>query len=335
MYSNEDLNHAVKEGVFTQDSVESFRLLISKEHNTQEADEENFKLFSSFNDIFVVIASLLLLISAGWIASSVNSTLSAGVTAVLSWGLSEFFVRHRKMSFPAIVLLVVFVGSVFSIFYEPYSSLVSILSSQTSFIIASAVSVVATFLHWKRFTVPITVAIGMGTVTLLVIGLLIKIFPNIENYIAFPLFIMGLCVFMVAMYWDMKDRKRIKNDSDVAFWLHLLASPLMIHSIFLGLDVFDNNIGSFVMFIIVLSYILLSSISLIIDRRALMVSSLIYVLYALNKLFTSYGFDGYGLAIGGIIIGVGLLFLTAYWTQSRAKLLKLLPLTIQNKVPIS
>jgi len=107
MYSNEDLNHAVKEGIFEQESVDKFRLLMAQEKNTKGVDEENFKLLSGFNDIFVVIASLLLLISAGWIASGVNDRFSAFVTAMLAWGLSEFFVRHRKMSLPAIVLLVV------------------------------------------------------------------------------------------------------------------------------------------------------------------------------------------------------------------------------------
>jgi len=331
MYSNEDLNHAVKEGIFEQESVDKFRLLMAQEKNTKGVDEENFKLLSGFNDIFVVIASLLLLISAGWIASGVNDRFSAFVTAMLAWGLSEFFVRHRKMSLPAIVLLVVFVSSVFRIFFNYEFDVSS--DNEISFIIASVVSGVATFVHWKRFAVPITVAVGMGVLTLFVIGLLIEFFPNIKDYIASLTFLMGFFTFMIAMYWDMRDTKRVKNDSDVAFWLHLLASPLMIHSIFLGLNVFDSDIGSFAMLSIILVYIVLSSISLIIDRRALMVSSLIYVLYALNKLFSTYGFEGYGLAIGGVIIGFGLLFLTAYWTQAREWLLQYVPQSIQNKVP--
>jgi len=332
MYSNEDLNHAVKEGIFEQESVDKFRLLMAQEKNTKGVDEENFKLLSGFNDIFVVIASLLLLISAGWIASGVNDRFSAFVTAMLAWGLSEFFVRHRKMSLPAIVLLVVFVSSVFRIFFNYEFDVSS--DNEISFIIASIVSAIATFVHWKRFAVPVTVAVGMGTLVLLMIGLLLKFFPIMQDTnIAIFTFLMGFITFMVAMYWDMGDTKRVKNDSDVAFWLHLLASPLMIHSIFLGLNVFDRDIGSLAMLSIVLVYIVLSSISLIIDRRALMVSSLIYVLYALNKLFSTYGFEGYGLAIGGVIIGFGLLFLTAYWTQARVWLLQYVPQSIQHRVP--
>jgi len=168
---------------------------------------------------------------------------------------------------------------------------------------------------------------------LLIIGILVEFFPDIKDYIALLTFLMGLITFLVAMYWDNRDIKRVKNDSDVAFWLHILASPLIIHSIFLGLNVFDKDVGSFAMFSIVLVYIVFSLISLIIDRRALMVSSLIYVLYALNKLFSIYGFEGYSFAIGGVIIGFGLLFLTAYWTQSRLRVLKYMPQSIKNKVP--
>ena len=89
----------------------------------------------------------------------------------------------------------------------------------------------------------------------------------------------------------------------------------------------------FAILLIIFSYIVLSSISLLIDRRALMVSSLLYVLYALNSLFTKYGLESYGLAIGGVIIGVGLLLLTAFWTKARAKIVELMPHSIQLKVP--
>ena len=322
MYTNQDLNRAVEENIFSQESVENFRLYIAQEKSTQSVDEENFKLVSGFNDIFVVIASLLLLISSWWIASAVHPLLSPLVVALLSWGLSEFFVRKRKMSFPAIILLLTFVWSIFILF-------------SGSLILASAMAGVSTYFHWKRFAVPITIAIGMGVVTTFIVALLVKIFPNLEAYIAFPIFLMGIGVFIVAMYWDIKDKKRVTNDSDVAFWLHLLASPLIIHSIFLGLNIFDNNIGIDAMFDILASYVLLSAISLIIDRRALMVSSLLYVLYALNTIFHTYGFQDYSLAIGGTIIGFGLLVLTAFWTDVRAILVGFLPLFIQNRVPLT
>jgi hypothetical protein len=39
MYTNEDLNNAVKKEIFTQNSIEEFPLYISKENNTQRVIE--------------------------------------------------------------------------------------------------------------------------------------------------------------------------------------------------------------------------------------------------------------------------------------------------------
>ncbi len=200
-------------------------------------------------------------------------------------------------------------------------------------ILASTVTVLSTYIHWRRFRVPITMAVGMAATTVLIVSLSLSLFENLEHYLALILFFMGLVVFFIAMYWDSRDKKRITNDADIAFWLHLLASPLIIHSIFLGLNIFDNEIGLVSIITIVVSYIFLSIFSLVIDRRALMVSSLLYVLYSLNRLFTEYGFEGYGLAMGGVIIGFGLLFLTAFWARARGNLVKIMPEIIKDKIP--
>ena len=39
--------------------------------------------------------------------------------------------------------------------------------------------------------------------------------------------IAGLGVFTLAMWWDRSDRVRQTRRSDVAFWLHLLAAPMI------------------------------------------------------------------------------------------------------------
>jgi len=64
MYSDEDLNLAVKSGIFPQASVDDFRKSVSLLKNAPSADEENFRLIGGFNDIFVVIACALLLFSS-------------------------------------------------------------------------------------------------------------------------------------------------------------------------------------------------------------------------------------------------------------------------------
>ena len=77
--------------------------------------------------------------------------------------------------------------------------------------------------------------------------------------------------------------------SDVAFWLHLLAAPMIAHPIFslLGLNTGSVSLGEGLL--VVGLYILFGLTALAVDRRALLVSALAYVLYALTELFKQFG----------------------------------------------
>lgn len=108
MYTDEDLYAAVREGIFEEPAVERFREYIANKANTKSVDEENFRLISGFNDIFVSIAAFVLMISAGWLASQAAPALGYGVVAVLSWLLSIFFVQRKKLALPAILFLMSF-----------------------------------------------------------------------------------------------------------------------------------------------------------------------------------------------------------------------------------
>ena len=330
MYTENDLKNAIQEGIFSTTDVEKFRQFIAKEQHSPSVDEENFKLISGFNDIFVVIASILVLLSASWVTYDIHPTFSAAVSAVLSWGLAEFFVKRRKMSLPAIVLLMSFVGSVFLGTTRLFSDM-----NEQVLMVAAASSAIAAFIHWKRFAVPITVAAGIATLVIFSVSLLLYFFSDLKDYALYIVLLSGIITFTIAMYWDASDTKRLSNNADVAFWLHLLAAPLIVHPIFSMLGVFDNQSGIATIFIIVILYLVLSSISLIIDRRAFMISSLIYVLYALNTLFNTYGMQNNSFAITGILIGFSLLLISAYWAKVRKVFLRFMPQYIRNKVPVS
>ena len=57
--------------------------------------------------------------------------------------------------------------------------------------------------------------------------------------------------------------------------------------------------------------------ALAIDRRALLVSALAYVLYALNELFEQFGAVELNVALTALVIGSALLLLSAFWHQAR------------------
>jgi len=330
MYSNEDLKDAIQKGIFKEEDVEKFRSYISESKHSPSVDEENFKLVSGFNDIFVVIASILLLFSASWVTHDINPLLSSIVIAGLSWGLAEFFVRKRKMSLPAIVLLITFVSSIFLGVLRVFEQ-----TNESSLMFSAAAAVVAAFIHWKRFAVPITVAAGMLALVVFLISMFLSSSEHILEYIQYVVLALGLATFLFAMYWDASDTKRITKNADVAFWLHLLSAPLIVHPIFSLLGIFDTHTGNETIVTIILLYIVLSAISLIVDRRVFMVSSLIYVLYALNTLFKTYGIENNSFALTGILIGFSLLMLSGYWSKARGFVLYLMPRFIQDIVPLS
>ena len=83
MYTDEDLDFAVKNDVFTEKSVEIFRRQALERSNTDVSDEENFRLVTGFNDIFVTIACALLLLSFAWVSYKIDLTFSAMIVSVL------------------------------------------------------------------------------------------------------------------------------------------------------------------------------------------------------------------------------------------------------------
>jgi hypothetical protein len=328
MYSDDDLQQAVEKGIFSTAAVAQFREFIAQGKQRPSADEEDFRLVTSFNDIFVVIACLLLLMSAGWVVQSFSAVLASSVVAGMSWLLAEFFVLKRKMELPAIVLLVSFVANVFTAVVLSFG-----IPDEKAFMLAGLLATAAAWLHWRRFHVPITVAAGAASAVAFVMALIVSVFPGLKAYLNSLMFVGGIAVFMLAMRWDMADLKRISGRSDVAFWLHLTAAPLIVHPVFSNLGIFDGQQSALDLGIVLLLYLVLTVISLVIDRRAFMVSSLIYVLAALTQLLDIYGLAGDSFAYVGVVIGFSLLLLSGFWHKARRSLVQSLPAGIQQRVP--
>jgi hypothetical protein len=330
MYTDDDLNTAVKEGIFDQSSVNQFRQRIAAINGTKAVDEENFRLISGFNDVFVSLSAVILMISAGWVCYSIEPVLAFIVVAGLSWGLSVFFINRRRLALPAILFLMSFVfscaASVFSLMPHDESS------KNMAIISAFSAGVIAAFAHWKVFRVPITVAAGMACLVGLAVGLLTEI-DALKDFTSGFILVGGLCTFVVAMMWDLKDPKRITQKSDVAFWLHLIASPMIVHPTFQLLGVIKGDLDASSIAIVLVLYVLMALVSIVIDRRALMVSSLAYVLYALQEVFNSTGLEAESLAVSGVFIGSMLLILSLYWHKTRVCILNVMPAKWQLHLP--
>lgn len=329
MYTDDDLNLAIKKDIFTQGAVDKFRKSMSSTKSTPIVDEENFKFVGGFNDIFVVIASCLLLFSSIYVLKPMNESLAFFCFVILSWGLSEVFILKRKMSLPAILLLVSFVGGSFYLCQSFFSQI-----TQQALIFGAAFAAISAYCHWLRFRVPITVAAGALALIGFIIAVTMSAFPEAKTFILILVFACGVATFLLAMCWDASDIERVTQKSDVAFWLHLVSAPLVIHPMFLMLGISDESQTLLNMSLVVVIYVLMTFISIAIDRRAFMVSALAYVLYALSSIISENNNVGYSFALTGVFMGTVLLLLSAFWQAARQQIMKALPLCIKKYLPV-
>jgi hypothetical protein len=322
MYSEDDLDAAVAAGVLPADSVRAFREHVARRRELPAADEEYVRLLGGFNDVFVVIACGLVLGAVFGLARALLPWAGPAAVAVLAWALAEFFVRRRRMALPAIVLLLAFVGAVFA----------AVLGLGQPPAAASAAAAVAAGLHWARFRVPITVAAGAAAVVGLAVGLLLQ-WPDGLRWLSPLLLLAGLAVFGLAMRWDRSDVARATRRADVAFWLHLLAAPLLVHPVFTGLGLFELQVEPARALAGIALYGLLSVVSLAIDRRALMVSALAYVMVAFGSLIKDYGGVGTATAVTAFVLGSALVLLSAFWHGARGAVLRACPPALRQRLP--
>ena len=331
----EDLDDAVAAGVI--DAGTRDRLVVWMARRTDGAagpDNESFRLLTGFNDIFVALACILLLVA---VLSLMPSSMAGLAVAAAAWGLAGYFTRNRRMALPSIILLLAFVGGMAAFsFLLAGTTLEGALASQRTtsgspaFAVAGAVAVVAAGVHWARFRVPITLAAGAAGVALAIIaGAVAMAGPQL---LLPAMLFSGLGIFVLAMRYDLADRSRITRNTDIAFWLHLLAAPLIIHPIFAltGLSAAGAGIGAAIMVLLV--YGALTAVALIIDRRALLVSALAYVLLAVRGLF-AVGEVAAGFGLTALILGSFLVMLSAAWGALRRRLLAALPVHWVRQLP--
>ncbi len=352
MYSDSDIESAIAAGALSPHEAQRFRDYVAGSRSTPAVDEEHFRLLTGFNDIFVAVAAVILLIAVAWIGNSIPPQIEYGgpspwsgvLVAATAWGLAEFFTRRRRMALPSILLLLAFIGGVFgaSIFSlalmigeqagDPNERVAALAAAA-----AAAVATGAAWLHWRRFKVPITIAAGAAAAVGVALALIASAVGDTEGLstmlLGFSL-LLGIGVFLFAMWWDSSDPRRQTRRSDVAFWLHLLAAPLIVHPIFSLLGLTDGSASVGEALVVLLVYVVLGVTALAIDRRALLVSALAYVLWALSDLFERFGAVELSFALTALVIGSALLLLSAFWHNARRAVVKPLPANLQSKLPV-
>ena len=335
MYSESEIDAAVAARVISPQDAAALRNFIAGQRAAPAVDEEQFRLLTGFNDIFVSVALVLALGAIAQIGWQIAPWLGGAGVALASWAAAEYFTRRRRMALPSILLLLGFVGAVAAV---PIGVLVRLnpdWSNQMNALVGAGIALLAggaAWLHWRRFHVPITVAAGTVAGVGVALALAASLVKDPQGLVYPVALAGGVATFALAMAWDMSDRERRTRRSDVAFWLHLAAAPLIAHPIFQLLGVFGREIGAAQALLVLGLYLVFAFIALAIDRRALLVSSLAYVLYAMAALFRQAGAIELSAALTALVIGSALLLLSVFWHPMRARVVALLG-SLQHRLP--
>ena len=301
-------------------------------------DDEQFRFIGGFSDIFVTIGLGLFLGALVYFSSDFVGSAGAGIAAAIaSWLLAEYFTRKRRMALPSIVLLLVYALSVFLAVAEPRQAM-SLFSlgldvSGWPAVFAGLITAAATALHYWRFRVPITIAAGVAALVASIVALFVMLAPDLARQATVPLlFLCGLAVFALAMRFDLSDPARQTRRTDIAFWLHMLAAPLIVHPLVRGL-IGDGSLDTTSALTILAIFAGLALVALVVDRRAILVAGLSYAGIAFGSLVASAGLTGVAVPLTLLVLGALVLLLSAGWHALRRLLVPLLPAALVHRLP--
>jgi hypothetical protein len=248
------------------------------------------------------------------------------------------------MALPSIVLLIVFAFAVFIAAGDAIGAnsagfsltdLIGLGTGRPTVVAGAAfVTVLLVALHYWRFRVPITIAAGCAALTGTAFSLFDGLVPNLPP-IAYNavIFVCGLAVFAFAMQFDMTDPERRTRRTDIAFWLHLLAAPLIVHSLTKGLVTDASKLDPRTAVAIITVFLVLSFVAVLIDRRAMLVSGLSYAGVAFWALIRQAGISDMTIPLTFLALGAFVLLLSAGWQPLRAGILSIVPRTLARYLP--
>jgi hypothetical protein len=327
----EEIDQAVAKGIITPG--QALELKAEASRKDPGVDEEPFAFVDNFGAVFVVVG-LVILQGAPWLFSAVIGGVAVpllyGGFAAIYWVLAEGFVRGKRR-LPATVSAVLFVynGAIASLFLLDHLtdaawSVRLLLDFDVSFLAVAAVLLTVALI---RFRLPLLVLALALSIVALALALLD----------APTLWIMGGCgitAILIGIVLDLKDPTRTGAWHEWAMWLFVVGSPLAVHPLFVtvirdriegrGLsEMFDG--GGTVLLVIGLALIV-SFVGLLLDRRSLVTSSLIYLAAAFAYLlFRTVGDPISLLGIIPLTIGAYVILLGVAWKPIRSAVLNALP----------
>lgn len=305
------------------------------------ADEERFRFLNGFNDVFLTIG--VLLVAAAFLFAAAPGFSGAAWITVLAlaaaafWILSEILVARLRAVLPGMALSILFAAFAAMTFVTAYyrqqfeitpSDVMSDLAFwRNPTLLVAAPALAASLVYYWRFRLPFALALiaCFGYVT---IKKLFEMAMGTTPSEALG-FVFGLALLATALFYDSRDPKRQTRLADCAFWLHLVAAPFIVSPVITAVRAASS--GTSTSLFVLATVLALGIFALAIDRRALLVSSLLYFTIAIYDIFSG----GIDLPTKGSVmpssfimtlafVGVFVLVLGVFWNPLRNLLVPML-----------
>lgn len=359
MFDRADIRAAAEAGIITRDQASRLEAFLTQRAapatQTAVPQDENLRFLNNFNDIFITIGIVILAMGltaitslffgphfwsmvTGGNAGGFGAIILMPVAAVM-WLLAEYFGRRRRMLLPTMAAISIFTlysglsfGMVASGITGVNAETVTSLTDAWNTVGRSSFSTLlgcfgAAALAWWRFRLPfcmflMAVSAAFAAYTFagffgdagLVFGGLLSV-------------IIGFLTLGAAIWFDQKDPGRITRLSDNAFWLHVAAAPQIIlglRGLVMGAPTATPS--TFEAMILLACLAGLGLLSLALNRRALVVSSLLSFWLALGQVVDAVGGGGSTTFIAtALLLGTGIIALGGGWHTARRWVLKRLP----------
>jgi hypothetical protein len=360
--ASEDLDAAVDAGVIPQAQADALRVFVAERRSAVpkqgDAEDERFRFMTGFNDFFFAIGILLL--GFGMASFTGGEPVPSLIAVIIVWGLSELLVRRMRLVLPGILLALFFIFFVFLIvptdlsYFTNQSSpsaapgsgflyqVVGFGGPEVAVASKALLGTAAAALYYWRFRLPFALLPIAGSLVIVASSLIVLAAGPLSGITrALMTLACGVVVFAIAMSFDLSDRNRVTRRSDCAFWLHLLAAPLIVHSLVSIVAPELSLITNQAAIAIVVIVTILAAVAIAIDRRALLVSALIYVgaviAYVIGGpaawLAPESRSSGGVYVLTLLILGTLVISLGVGWRPLRRLLIRVLPAALGNRLP--
>lgn len=365
MFDKSDLRAAVEGGAISDEAAKRLEAFLKARNDPDRMlDPENLRFLTNFNDVFLTIGIVILMVGlsvmaglTSWNLFGLNGLMESGEDAAgamgqvklaavaaavpviaAAWLLAEYFCGRRRLLLPSMALsgaVVWAVAVLASILFLPNSE----ADAERAFgddpanfafnmgYIGFGAAAVAAAGFFARFRLPFSLFL----LALSVAGLFYTAVGRIDDgnlvFGGAAMLVAGLTTLAFAIWFDARDPMRASRTSDHAFWLHMAAAPQIIFGVrglVLGSGFAPAGAADATVMLVVL--IAFALISLMLNRRALIVSGLLSFGTALWVLVDSVGGGGVNtLMLTALIVGAAIVLLGGGWRTARRFILKPMP----------